>query len=227
MSRHFRNSKIRIYFWLLIGLLSFNSSFSHAEGFRAAIARRCPAHFAALFTKAELPGTDEILMPVRRWMKENRKRMMDRELSHAVGETVFVVGTEAKIIEVLGKGGEGEVYLVQTPEGLRSLKIFKKPKEMEPQIAELKSDFPIPSPEIFERDPKTGRVLMEYIEGANVDQIAGDWKAMGLTPQEKNAILTAWQRENQRIESLRRSVPGYNVIYSFRTKKFYRVDASQ
>ena len=152
---------------------------------------------------------------------------MGRKMSHVLGETVYVGGTETKIVEVLGKGAEGDIYLVQTPSGLRTLKTFNAPSSMEPQITQLKSNFPIPSPEIFERDPKTGRVLMEYIEGASVDHIASDWKAMGLTLQEKDAIMSQWRNENQRIESQSRSVPGFNVVYSFRTKKFYRVDASQ
>lgn len=227
MSRHFRNSKPRVYFWLAICLLSFSSSFGQADGLRAAIAKRCPSDFAALFTKEELPGTDDVLPPVRRWMKENRKRMKDRKISRARGETIVVGSTEAQIIEVLGNGAEGEVYLVKTSAGLRTLKTFNKPASMETQLAELKSNFPIPSPEIFQRDSKKGFVLMEYIEGASVDHIAGDWKAMGLTLQEKNAIMARWQTENQRVENHRQSVHGYNVIYSFRTEKFYRVDASK
>lgn len=216
---------------LRTGLITLLFSALSQHALAALSLQSCRTGYAALRemllpTKAVEPiGPEELLPPVRRWLTTERTKLLKETTTFSVGDAVAVAGKRTEIVAKLGHGSEGDVYLVQTEEGLRTLKTFFKPEEMEPHLRELKSDFPIPSPEIFARDAKTGRVLMEYVEGASVDHIAGRWEKMGLTVSQRDQILELWRKESQRILDQRKFPPdGYNVIYSFRNRKFYRVD---
>jgi hypothetical protein len=175
---------------------------------------------------AEPSGPEAILPEVRRWLTTQKKYLADIKTTQNVGDVLEIAGVPAKIMAKLGHGSEGDVYLVETAQGLRTLKTFFSPEQMSPHLRELKSDFPMPSPKIFERDEKMGRVLMEYIEGASVDHIMGRWPQMGISELEMKEIMAHWNREQSRIRAAGRWPPdGFNVIYSFRDQVFYRVDS--
>ncbi len=203
-----------------------------AEARLSSFAFQCVNRFASIFTSgsvaAEPMGPEILAMPVRRWLtvQQGKRAANEIKLSREIGDQIIVAGIPTEIVAVLGRGAEAEIYLVKTAEGFRTLKAFFKPEKMKQSLADLKIDFPLPSPTVFKQDAASGLALLEYVEGASVAHVQSDWSKMGLSETELNRILAKWRTEQDRIRAEGKFPPDeFNVVYSFTEDRFFRIDA--
>lgn len=132
-----------------------------------------------------------------------------------IGEDLKVNGKSYEIVAHLGKGAEGKVYLVKSPEGLRVVKKFNTRSKMRRNLKDLnllsKKGYKIPK--IIEEDVQQGSVLMEYIEGIPLGSLYTYRRGLGLSRQAIDNLIINSDH-----------LAPYNRVYSPRNKAVYVVD---
>ena len=173
----------------------------------------CPTAIAQVRTIQK--GVTDLF--VLRWFELTRNDMRTRTPLKA-GDFLPLGRHTYQIIEPLGKGGEGDVYLISTSAGLRVAKVFNTRWGMIRNLVNSKLSGPSSSalrmPEIIYKDYGRATVLYEYIEGIPVSDILRLSNALGIPPDLVSRI--ARSTPPQYLDS--------NLIYSFQDSAFYLID---
>lgn len=167
----------------------------------------------------------------QKWLKMRQTSLgtADYKNMMALGKIVRINKTNCKIVARLGRGGEADVYLVETPGGLRSLKVFRNrlgPLGIEANIQETRRvGAAIQMPKIYEIDLRRGMLLLEYVEGVPLTDIRLHGADLGLTASQQQQIEQRWYEQQYAME---RSCDGLclegNAIYSFTTDEIRMFD---
>jgi hypothetical protein len=222
------SSVLLIVFWTINASAQVKKAAGQSVDCATAVAQKVQ-HLEAQGSHLAVTGLDST---VQRWLSlrareiEKDVRENGRVMIHKVGDTFQVAGVNARVIAPLGHGYEAEVYLVETPHGLRSAKIFFNERELPYNVNAVKNQSgSVPMPKIEHVDLDAGAILMEYIEGVPVKDIRNHSAEIGLTQKEADEILRAFKKQTKALTR-----PGAkpsreaDVVYSFKTRMFYLID---
>jgi len=172
------------------------------------------------------PGvTDPI---VAKWMALKEPLLL-KELTHKPGDFLTINQKAYKIEALIGKGDEGSVYLVQTPNGVAVAKVFRMKHDMDFHVRNGHTNTPegYSLPRTLEQDWDTGTLLMEYRQGVPVSEIKIYWKQLGLSKAKRDAIcdrFDTWSVAVNRSPA-RIVAKDSNYVYDFINDRFQMVDA--
>lgn len=196
--------------------------------------------FARVGASADLPPLDRRLATLEphlaKWIqiknspawteaRVNKSLNFRQNPMQKVGEKLTVGDKEFEILARLGQGAEASVYLVETPEGLRSAKVFYNDRKFADHWRTLRAETSMRIPKIFTADTQRKTMLLEHLAVVPIEEIERHHLALGITDLQKADIMARWSREKLRMRGSRSIEPAnYNVGYSFRDSDFQMFD---
>lgn len=149
-----------------------------------------------------------------RWLAQMREsaRFLPRGIPR-IGDRIEVLGGSYRIVEYLGGGNEGHVYVVDTPGGLKIVKRFRE--GISPAFsAEGLADSPHPTPRVEYIDEENRTMMMEYLPTLPLTALATE---LGLTLNQLHQI-------DARFRERMSGVQNQNTILNVETGVFMVAD---
>jgi hypothetical protein len=162
---------------------------------------------------------------VRRWLGMRMNPRFNARFSKKIGDRIDFNEESLTVIAGLGSGAEGEVYIVEAKDGLRTLKTFFETSQMVSNLkssalernveawAERSLSEGVSSPRIISIDRGRNHLLYEYLDAIPLDQIKMYREEIGLSPEEAEDFT----RHAYMITDA-------NLVYSFLHRKIFLID---
>lgn len=190
------------------------------------------AKFAEVASSPDLPRLHPSLSGldprVQRWIRIRNSPAFDREYIapiKKIGEKITLGNGEYEIVARLGQGAEGNVYLVNTHEGVRVAKTFFYDEAFAKNWEYLRTERSMRTPKILKVDISRNTMLLEHLEVIPVQDIELTAETFGITAAQRADILARWAQERRRAAAIRHFAPAdYNVGFSFHDDDFQMFD---
>lgn len=171
----------------------------------------------------------------KRWLRKKKKDFaaqlkvlkrqndFDSRALNVSGSKIKVNENEYEILLLLGHGGEGAVFLVSTPEGLATAKVFFEKSNIDVNLDLLSKRTALKSPGILDFDRDRRIVLFEYLEGIPLSLLVSEAATLRISKGDAQQILYRFENLSNSNPQLK-TIEKINVIYSFATNSFYIID---
>lgn len=160
--------------------------------------------------------TSQIHPVVHHWILSQQQDLELEMKIYRPGEKIKVSSSEVEVIYYLGKGSEGEVYLIRMGDELFALKVFYRMSRFS-EYKRMASSWSSLPQVVLEDIPKKALVL-KYFEGIPIADIANPKPIEGLllSIEERQSVLRRW--EENPLGNLN------NAVYSVRQDLFLMID---
>jgi hypothetical protein len=176
-----------------------------------------------VLNKVRAPTLKDLLHKDLPDLKSAKERKPDDLLE--IGESFSVLSDQATVVDYLGAGGNGAVYLVRLASAgdkLFAAKIFFSNSLFNQHLQLHSSDhLALPDgklPAVVLADASINALVLEYYQGFTVREIVERGEERGFTAEQQQEI-------QRRFQNLRYSDSGeLNVVYSLEQDRFYLID---
>lgn len=181
--------------------------------------------------EGSIPLEDSFEMIRKDYITENKNKIVTRkeiesELNTSImknGKEISINGQNIEVVEVLGRGTEGTVYLVKTENGLQSYKVFDNFEGYKKGIKDFESlaTDGLPHTEVKNLHPENNAILLEYVHGVPPQQIVENGAKYGIPEVERNRIQKLHYEFYTRTGV--EPVEG-NILYDLNSKQLIIID---